>query len=331
LFDERLAAADDYLWLLEMHRKGVKFHFNPKLESNYHMHGGNLTGEAPGFWRQMFQVHWYDKTPGWDCLTMKAPTDIQVEPTTRCGLKCKMCIRSADQEIRDITPETLWKILTAHPESRLVKLQGLGEPFMHPQLDILAMMVRAAGKYAITITNGQPENVVPWSRYFNEVMFSLDYIKGPAPASAHEGSPKKVIGKILEIKEKYPEVNLTINQVISADTRDRDICDVETFCSDHCIKLIRNRIANWHSNPSKGIAEMVALDRAIHGPLDPFDPHCPWGFTWAYYDARGRLHPCCVRMSDEYLMDGGWNDPAMQEFRRQRLDGGCETCKRCPD
>jgi UDP-glucose:(glucosyl)LPS beta-1,3-glucosyltransferase len=55
-FDERLRAADDYLWLLKTYRSGAKIHFNDKLESYYYMHGENLTSCAPDWPVQHFMV-----------------------------------------------------------------------------------------------------------------------------------------------------------------------------------------------------------------------------------------------------------------------------------
>jgi len=56
LFDERLRAADDYLWLLKTYRSGAGIHFEPHLESNYYLHGDNLTSGAPDWPVQHFMV-----------------------------------------------------------------------------------------------------------------------------------------------------------------------------------------------------------------------------------------------------------------------------------
>ena len=59
LFNEKLNAADDYNWLLRMWKKGVTFHFNPKIDSYYHMHGDNLTSGSPLWPWQEFEVFLY--------------------------------------------------------------------------------------------------------------------------------------------------------------------------------------------------------------------------------------------------------------------------------
>jgi glycosyltransferase involved in cell wall biosynthesis len=57
-FDERLTAADDWKWLLEMYGKGVKILFNPVIESYYYTHGNNLTSCSPRWAWQEFMVWW---------------------------------------------------------------------------------------------------------------------------------------------------------------------------------------------------------------------------------------------------------------------------------
>lgn len=58
LFDERLDAADDWKWLLEMYGKGVRILFNPIIESYYYTHGNNLTSCSRKWAWQEFMVWW---------------------------------------------------------------------------------------------------------------------------------------------------------------------------------------------------------------------------------------------------------------------------------
>jgi MoaA/NifB/PqqE/SkfB family radical SAM enzyme len=202
---------------------------------------------------------------------------------------------------------------------------------MHPDIGLLASTIRSRAIYLKTVTNGQPDNITDSAYRFNEIMFSLDYINGPPPINAHQGDPKRAIETMHEIRYRYPNVKLAVHQVINAHTRPGHLEEVETYCREQGFQLIQDRIANFRTTPS--IDDQVRADRMVNGPLDWFEPYCPWGFTWAYYDVRGRLHPCCLRMTEEYQLGREWNGPEMLEFRKQRmeLNGGGKICRNCPD
>lgn len=55
-FDERLRAADDWAFLIGAYDQGVKFIFNPEIESYYHITGENMTACDPKIAWQEFHV-----------------------------------------------------------------------------------------------------------------------------------------------------------------------------------------------------------------------------------------------------------------------------------
>lgn len=87
--------------------------------------------------------------------TKSLPIFVQIEPTVRCNLKCRMCINPAvkrektDLEIRDFK-----LILSKLPYLRKLSFVGIGEPMLNP--DIFEM-IRLAKERGISIgfaTNG---------------------------------------------------------------------------------------------------------------------------------------------------------------------------------
>ena len=66
------------------------------------------------------------------------PTKLFVETTTRCNLRCAMCVKqTADNGVveGDLTAETFARLAPAFPHLDALVLSGIGEPLLHPQLE----------------------------------------------------------------------------------------------------------------------------------------------------------------------------------------------------
>jgi MoaA/NifB/PqqE/SkfB family radical SAM enzyme len=73
---------------------------------------------------------------------------IQVEVTSACNAACVYCPRTAcgpAWQDRHLTPETFEKLRPALGYTRLVYLQGWGEPFLHPRFFALAASAKQTG------------------------------------------------------------------------------------------------------------------------------------------------------------------------------------------
>ena len=82
---------------------------------------------------------------------------IQVEVTTRCNAACVYCPRTAYRDTwqdRSISPAAFRRLLPALRKTRLVHLQGWGEPFLHPDFFSLTALAKTAGCRVSTTTNG---------------------------------------------------------------------------------------------------------------------------------------------------------------------------------
>jgi MoaA/NifB/PqqE/SkfB family radical SAM enzyme len=82
---------------------------------------------------------------------------IQLEVTTRCNAACVYCPRTAYRDAwrdRSLSLATFRRLLPALKKTRLVHLQGWGEPFLHPDFFTLTAMAKEAGCRVSTTTNG---------------------------------------------------------------------------------------------------------------------------------------------------------------------------------
>jgi putative metalloenzyme radical SAM/SPASM domain maturase len=66
------------------------------------------------------------------------PSRLFVETTTRCNMKCQMCVKQSmgsGLEEGDLTFETFEAIEPALPTAEVLVLNGIGEPLLHPDLE----------------------------------------------------------------------------------------------------------------------------------------------------------------------------------------------------
>ncbi len=66
------------------------------------------------------------------------PSKLFVETTTRCNLKCQMCVKhTGDSDIPegDLAMETFMALEPALPHAEALVLNGIGESLLHPELD----------------------------------------------------------------------------------------------------------------------------------------------------------------------------------------------------
>ncbi|MBI1920499.1 MAG: radical SAM/SPASM domain-containing protein [Geobacter sp.] len=66
------------------------------------------------------------------------PSRLFVETTTRCNLRCRMCVKQTDGNCiteGDMSPAVFEALEPALPHAEALILNGIGEPLLHPRLD----------------------------------------------------------------------------------------------------------------------------------------------------------------------------------------------------
>jgi len=82
------------------------------------------------------------------------PVFIQIEPTTRCNLRCIMCEHTnLTSKKKDMSLETFSKILDQIPSLLSIELTGLGEPFLHPKFYTLLKIAKDRNLHTVFTTN----------------------------------------------------------------------------------------------------------------------------------------------------------------------------------
>jgi len=78
--------------------------------------------------------HLIDKTEGRNATRHSRPTELDIEPTSRCNFQCAMCQLSkwpGGKRANDMGLRDLQAVIDANPQVMDVKLQGVGEPLFN--------------------------------------------------------------------------------------------------------------------------------------------------------------------------------------------------------
>lgn len=224
------------------------------------------------------------------------PSVVQIEPTRRCNFHCAHCNHRQDTGTIDLA--TYEAILDRHRDCKIVKLQGLGEPLLHPEIQQLIDIAKGRGHQVMVITNGS-------QRFVNNVdhyVFSLETMD----PQLYQAIGKDNLAKVLEnIRYVAARQKVTINCVQCSATIPADVSSVQAFARELGAGLWVTPQEVWvdPAHADHAAQEQSArLAWKIHGTPDGHRKYraCTWGLNEFYYDWTGAPHPCCIRMTDEY-------------------------------
>jgi len=105
--------------------------------------------------RKPFLIRHFER---WRDLQIMPQLDwMQIEVTTRCNASCHYCPRTTYRNLwdnRDLFLETFKTLLPVIADTKMVHLQGWGEPFLHPHLFEMIARAKKTGCKVGTTTNG---------------------------------------------------------------------------------------------------------------------------------------------------------------------------------
>ncbi|MGE4561068.1 MAG: radical SAM/SPASM family putative metalloenzyme maturase [Desulfobulbus sp.] len=126
------------------------------------------------------------------------PRKIYLETTTRCNLRCRMCVKHARGsciEEGDLNPALFQRLLPALSRTHFLVLNGIGEPLLHTELATMIARARQVMPQKGVIgfqSNGLLLNQVKAQQLLeaglDTVCLSMDNLE-PAPGGEHQCSP----------------------------------------------------------------------------------------------------------------------------------------------
>jgi len=221
---------------------------------------------------------------------------VQIEPTRRCNFHCVHCTHKNETGCIDIG--TYRKLLLKHKDCKVVKLQGLGEPLLHPNIQQLIDMAKDKGHRVMIITNGS----FPYVSNVDHYVFSLETTR----PEVFESLGKSNLPRVLEnIKLAASYQKIIINCVLNYKTTPQHVEEVARFADEIKADMWITPQEVWVHGTHEAHDDHVQKTKLawnIHGVKENYRKYrvCTWGVSEFYYDYTGAVHPCCIRMTDEY-------------------------------
>lgn len=268
------------------------------------------------------------------------PAHIQIEPTVRCNLNCVTCTRKkiiSTYKKMDIGIDEIDKILSCFPRLKSVKLQGLGEPLLCPQIeDILKKLKNKHIKIWI-ISNGTLFDIKKYRdlvlKYVDDIAISFDStnkktFKMLRPYADMDKIKENIKLLVQDRNVKNSDLIIGINFVISHKNyfELNSLYDLAVELGIDYVGLVDAE--NWtikgelnHDNETAFISKSRKyrkhIDREIEklrlklllkgiilGHKDPKKRlgKCYWPFKSAFINVEGFVTPCCTRMHRKHSM-----------------------------
>jgi MoaA/NifB/PqqE/SkfB family radical SAM enzyme len=155
-----------------------------------------------------------------DSVRLRRPVEhlakVYVEPTSRCNLTCRTCIRNAwDETQGDMSKETFANLLrgiAALDPLPTVFFGGFGEPLAHPRIVEMVQQVKALGVPKVElITNGclLDESMSRWliEAGLDEIWVSLDGIRPESYSDVRLGA---LLPEVLDNLRRFRDIRRTI-------------------------------------------------------------------------------------------------------------------------
>jgi MoaA/NifB/PqqE/SkfB family radical SAM enzyme len=221
---------------------------------------------------------------------------VQIEPTRRCNFNCVHCTHKDNNGY--ISVDAFNKILKKHEKCSIVKLQGLGEPLLHPGIQELIDIAKNHDHKVMIITNGS-------CQYVNNVdfyVFSIETLN----SDLFESIGKRHLSNVLQnVKYAASKQKVCINCVQCQSTSPNDVSDVKKFAKEIGADIWITPQEVWVDPLHPNYADQVKNTKIAwqrHGISPDYKKYrvCNWGVSEFYYDYTGTAHPCCIRMTDDY-------------------------------
>ena len=319
------------------------------------------------------------KLPGWENvrerhrLRMPLPRIVQIEPTTLCNFNCAMCTRKTlpdSRKNRSMSFDTFLSIVEQIPTLKAIKLQGLGEPLLTPDLNkMLQWGYRKGIKFDIisngTLVHDRIDNILP---YVSRFVISLDTLSDSVAERLRTPSNLSVIKQavkemVLAKKRLNCNAVVGVNCVVSH-MNQHEIEDIMKFGVKTGVDYVGFvLVENWKVSGESGYEESKDFVRMARNEVDmnhvrsiymkknysfslgildgtPRKGCCQWSFKNIYITCDGYVTPCCIRTNPDICSFGNvndqpfkdiWNNKALQAFRRTHLVGESNPiCNSCP-
>jgi hypothetical protein len=306
-------------------------------------------------WRKYRPESYFEYRREWDRrgsghLAGDFPLHLDVDPTNRCNLRCRMCPRThylergldhwAPDGLRDMDVGLYEKIIASSvPRGlRSVKLNFLGEPLLHPRLTEMVGIAAQAGLWvrintnAVALTGKLSRGLLEAG--LTDIFFSFDSPYRERYEAIRLGADYgRVLENIAGFMALKDDLGLGAVQTRASMVLDEDEAGRREVKRDY-IRLFRDlKVAEI----GFGLPTVMGRDYA---PLNQnVDFVCPDLFRRMFIFNDGLCGPCCgdwerrLLVGDANSSDiaGIWADEEYRRLRRSHLEGDYRAIPACRD
>lgn len=274
---------------------------------------------------------------------------VQVENTSFCNFRCSYCVTHSPRSLVPLrrghmTLTTYRTILDAHPEARILVIQGDGEPLLDPTLFEKLAIARERGLFTQIVSNGsllRPEMIERLVRGGPDLLlFSIDAVSATANEQNRAGLDyAKVTAAITELcarRRRLPRIVGLLSVVHGAFTdetaaalRDFDRLGVDIVFYKQLNRAFEGRIAGYHGGPAEGVPEALRAELSYpltHQRLSPITPCPQLRFQLPYYLWDGQRTACCILNSERYAAPEYQHAVLVERYRQRAMPSECESC-----
>ncbi len=296
------------------------------------------------------------------------PDYLQLEPTSRCNMKCGNCTRDSLNSLGDLKMNDFLYIVKQFPFLAKVKLQGLGEPLLNDSVFEMAGYLKEKGITTYMATNATliTERIASCMvKYIDQIEVSID---SPDRSVFQEirgrDSLDDALGGLGLLKAAGRDKEVAINFVAErrnvfqlpemiklANRLDIDYINViilQDWLGDNTRytkkkqEISDRRTSIDDFNKSLKEAMKLADSLKVHcnfSPAAKLRNQCFWFRRGVYVSWNGYVSPCCLRPNYAEFNFGNifekniaeiWNSPAYINFRRNlRMRKASAVCRGC--
>ncbi|MBQ3142069.1 MAG: radical SAM protein [Bacilli bacterium] len=149
--------------------------------------------------------------------------EYRISITSRCNMKCVYCHNEGNKELCELTILDIKNLLDNSYNLNLksIRLTG-GEPLLHKDIFEICKMIKETFKLNVGInTNGIEKDILLKlcsSGTLDRIVFGLDFYDAPISKKSLVGkSSKEILETILQIKNEFPNINISISIVYDND------------------------------------------------------------------------------------------------------------------
>lgn len=289
-------------------------------------------------------------------------TYLMIETNSSCNLKCSWCnrerlVKEGLRQPKNVTVDEFKSMLDFFKDCPIdtVKLEGISEPLLHPQFDLMAQTLKDYFPKAFVIIATNCQYNVERTAFFRTLPFvDMIYLSVDGTGKIFEehrtgASYEKLLRTFQQLKEKIPadvrKKKLYINFTATEGNHHTlpevyELCDIYGFAGVR-INIVQNwneEEVNSHSFSDGFINTITRYKKDLKGVPGWEYQECFWPFSGIIVDVFGNFRQCIINTSQKPL-GNIFTDNVREIFNhgqhyqnvRKQLASNCspESCKTC--